>query len=81
MRPGSGPWGPRGHGCGDDERAGRLAEDQEPATATVVGVVVLTQVPTPAELAGVVLVVAGVALHRQAADPEAPPARRGTSGA
>jgi inner membrane transporter RhtA len=35
-----------------------------PATATVIGVVVLTQVPTPRELAGVALVVAGVALHR-----------------
>ena len=35
-----------------------------PATATVVGVVVLAQVPSLAEAAGVVLVVAGVALHR-----------------
>jgi inner membrane transporter RhtA len=35
-----------------------------PATATVVGLVVLGQVPTPPELAGVGLVVAGVALHR-----------------
>ena len=35
-----------------------------PAAATVVGVVVLTQIPTAAEAAGVVLVVAGVALHR-----------------
>jgi inner membrane transporter RhtA len=38
-----------------------------PATATVVGIVVLTQVPTLAETAGVGLVIAGVALHR---DPE-----------
>jgi len=38
-----------------------------PATATVIGVVVLAQVPTPAEVAGVALVVAGVALRR---DPE-----------
>jgi inner membrane transporter RhtA len=37
-----------------------------PATATVIGVVVLTQVPSPAETAGVALVVAGVALHREA---------------
>jgi inner membrane transporter RhtA len=36
-----------------------------PATATVIGVVVLTQIPSPAEAAGVALVVAGVALHRE----------------
>jgi inner membrane transporter RhtA len=35
-----------------------------PATATVVGVLVLAQVPSPAEAAGVALVVAGVAVHR-----------------
>lgn len=35
-----------------------------PATATVVGIVVLTQVPSPLEALGVALVVAGVALHR-----------------
>jgi inner membrane transporter RhtA len=35
-----------------------------PATATVVGIVVLTQVPSPAETVGVALVVGGVALHR-----------------
>jgi inner membrane transporter RhtA len=35
-----------------------------PATATVIGVIVLTQIPTGKEIAGVVLVVAGVALHR-----------------
>ena len=35
-----------------------------PATATVVGVVVLHQVPTPIEVGGVALVVAGVATHR-----------------
>jgi inner membrane transporter RhtA len=35
-----------------------------PATATVVGVVVLAQLPTVAEAVGVALVVAGVALHR-----------------
>jgi inner membrane transporter RhtA len=34
-----------------------------PATATVIGVAVLAQVPSPAELAGVTLVVAGVAVH------------------
>jgi inner membrane transporter RhtA len=36
-----------------------------PATATVIGVIVLTQIPTPAEIVGVVLVVAGVALHQE----------------
>jgi len=35
-----------------------------PATATVIGVVVLAQVPSPGELAGVALVVGGVAVHR-----------------
>ena len=35
-----------------------------PATATVVGVAVLAQLPTPVEVVGVGLVVAGVALHR-----------------
>ena len=35
-----------------------------PATATVIGLVVLAQVPTPADLLGIGLVVAGVALHR-----------------
>jgi inner membrane transporter RhtA len=35
-----------------------------PATATVIGVLVLAQVPSPVEPAGVALVVAGVALHR-----------------
>jgi inner membrane transporter RhtA len=36
-----------------------------PATATVIGIVVLAQVPSPAEAAGVALVIAGVALHRE----------------
>jgi inner membrane transporter RhtA len=36
-----------------------------PATATVVGLLVLTQVPTVTEVAGIVLVIAGVALHRE----------------
>jgi inner membrane transporter RhtA len=35
-----------------------------PATATVIGLVVLSQVPTPRDLAGVGLVIAGVAVHR-----------------
>jgi inner membrane transporter RhtA len=37
-----------------------------PATALVIGVIVLQQVPTAFELAGVVLVMMGVALHRPA---------------
>ena len=36
-----------------------------PATATVIGVVVLSQVPTWVEIAGVSLVVAAVAVHRE----------------
>ena len=36
-----------------------------PATATVIGALVLTQIPTALEIAGVALVVAGVAVHRQ----------------
>lgn len=36
-----------------------------PATATAVGIVVLAQIPSPIEVAGVALVVAGVAVHRR----------------
>ena len=36
-----------------------------PATATVIGVIVLAQVPSPAEAAGVALVIAGLAAHRE----------------
>jgi inner membrane transporter RhtA len=35
-----------------------------PATATIVGLVVLTQVPSPTDLLGIAFVIAGVALHR-----------------
>ena len=43
-----------------------------PATATVIGIVVLAQVPTWVEVAGIALVVAGVGLHREpAAEPAA----------
>jgi inner membrane transporter RhtA len=49
-----------------------------PATATVIGIVVLAQIPNAAEAAGVALVVAGVALHRQhTAGAEPAPAARG----
>ena len=40
-----------------------------PATATLIGVLVLRQIPTSGELLGVALVVCGVALHRMPADP------------
>ena len=36
-----------------------------PATATVVGIVVLAQIPTPIELAGVIFVAVAVAAHRE----------------
>src|SRR3954452_4342224 len=36
-----------------------------PATATVVGLIVLTQVPSASDVAGIALVIAGVALHRE----------------
>jgi len=36
-----------------------------PATAVVIGIVVLTQIPKPIELIAVALVIAGVALHRE----------------
>jgi inner membrane transporter RhtA len=36
-----------------------------PATATAIGIIVLGQVPTAPEVAGVALVVGGVAVHRE----------------
>jgi inner membrane transporter RhtA len=36
-----------------------------PATATVIGIVVLSQLPSPQEVLGVALVVGGVAIHRE----------------
>ncbi len=41
-----------------------------PATATVIGIAVLAQVPSWVEVAGVGLVIAGVAMHRQAPEPQ-----------
>lgn len=38
-----------------------------PATATLVGAIVLAQVPSPRDLAGIALVMLGVGLHRQSA--------------
>ena len=47
-----------------------------PATATVVGLLVLGQVPTARELAGVCLVVAAVAVHNEVATADAAPRPR-----
>jgi len=47
-----------------------------PATATVIGIVVLTQIPTLAESAGVLLVIGGVALHREPSQPRRARSRR-----
>jgi inner membrane transporter RhtA len=44
-----------------------------PATATVVGLVVLTQVPSATDALGIALVIAGVALHREPTPPPAGP--------
>ena len=44
-----------------------------PAVATVVGVAVLRQVPSPVEAGGVALVIAGVALHRERRRPAGGP--------
>ncbi|MGZ4181297.1 MAG: EamA family transporter [Solirubrobacteraceae bacterium] len=43
-----------------------------PAVATVIGVIVLTQLPTAAELAGVALVAGGVAVHRDVDEDASP---------
>ncbi len=42
-----------------------------PAIATVIGIVVLTQIPSPAELAGIALVIAAVAVHHEPREPVA----------
>jgi inner membrane transporter RhtA len=42
-----------------------------PATATVIGIAILAQLPSPVEALGVALVVAGVAVHREPPEPEA----------
>ena len=44
-----------------------------PATATVIGVIVLTQIPEPVEVFGVALVVTGVAVHQQRPPIQDPP--------
>jgi inner membrane transporter RhtA len=50
-----------------------------PATATVIGLIVLAQVPSVRDALGIALVIAGVALHREPTPPPAappPPPRR-----
>jgi inner membrane transporter RhtA len=37
-----------------------------PATATLIGIIVLAQIPSVQDVAGIVLVMAGVALHKPA---------------
>jgi inner membrane transporter RhtA len=44
-----------------------------PATATVVGLLVLTQVPSVTDALGIALVIVGVALHREPTPPPAAP--------
>jgi inner membrane transporter RhtA len=47
-----------------------------PAVATTIGVIVLAQIPSWAEVAGVALVIAGVLMHRQSPAPAREPPRR-----
>jgi inner membrane transporter RhtA len=51
-----------------------------PATATVIGIVVLTQIPSSRELTGVALVIAGVAIHREPPEPRPRSAPAGSAG-
>ena len=48
-----------------------------PATATVIGLLVLVQVPTGRDLLGIALVIAGLAAHRGARPAGVPPVTRG----
>jgi inner membrane transporter RhtA len=50
-----------------------------PATATVIGVIVLRQLPSPVELAGIALVMVGVGLHRPDSTDSDGPGRSRTS--
>jgi inner membrane transporter RhtA len=45
-----------------------------PATATIIGIIVLAQLPTAIEALGVALVILGVAVHRDADADAAQPA-------
>jgi inner membrane transporter RhtA len=49
------------------------------ATATVIGIAALHQIPTLTDLGGVALVVVGVAAHRESTGPETTPAEAGGS--
>ncbi|HEU4540846.1 MAG TPA: EamA family transporter [Jiangellaceae bacterium] len=46
-----------------------------PATATVIGVLILTQIPAPTEILGVVLIIVAVAVHQDRAPPAVTAAR------
>jgi len=52
-----------------------LAVSLLPATATVIGIVVLAQIPTVRDTLGVCLVVLGIAIHRERSGPEPAPGR------
>jgi inner membrane transporter RhtA len=52
--------------CGGMSIAFALMLTQLPASATIIGAVVLHQIPTPHDLLGIASVVTGVALHRPA---------------
>jgi inner membrane transporter RhtA len=52
-----------------------------PATATVVGIIVLTQIPSWIEVLGVALVVAAVAVHRDHSSDSTTPAGPAEAGA
>jgi inner membrane transporter RhtA len=51
-----------------------------PATATIVGIVVLAQIPSPVEVAGVALVVAGIAVHCEPTESGEPTEARHSGG-
>ena len=61
----------RSVGCGSFYGSCSWGRPSGLATATVVGIVVLAQVPSPVEVLGVALVAAGVAVHREPAQPDA----------
>jgi inner membrane transporter RhtA len=52
-----------------------------PACATVIGAVVLKQIPTVRDLAGIALVIAGVALHQEISERKEEPWSTRTSAA
>jgi len=47
-----------------------------PASATIIGAVVLAQFPSLRDVIGIILVMTGVALHRPARRPEIKPGQR-----